>query len=381
MTVIILVLGETIFTEGGHYSRPPRTLFTSMYNSGSSEGKSMVNSAVQTLIPALFCYVSSPPHLHPLLPSPSHSSPPHLHPPLHLTSPSSSPPHLHPPLHLTFTLLSTSPSLSSSPPHLHPPLHLTSSSPPHLFLSTSPLPLHLTSSSPPHLHPPLHLTFTLLSTSPSPSSPPHLHSPLHLTFTLPSTSPSRSSPPHLHPLPLYLTFTLFLSTSPSPSSPPHDALSDRLVCGLRNTGIQKRLLSEASLTLAKAGEIAQGMEAAEKNAKEKQYMYLSTKSSPGERRPRALVGENRRSRVTAVEEVDMCLVLADFGTLPATSARRKDTLLRHTGADQQHIDESCNRSPRREGRGKYRHSTKELCPTLKWRSSQCLKLEGRHTSP
>ena len=43
-------------------------------------------------------------------------------------------------------------------------------------------------------------------------------------------------------------------------------MRDRLVCGLRNTGIQKRLLSEASLTLAKAGEIAQGMEAAEKNA-------------------------------------------------------------------------------------------------------------------
>ena len=47
----------------------------------------------------------------------------------------------------------------------------------------------------------------------------------------------------------------------------NDALRDRLVCGLRNTGIQKRLLSEANLTLAKAGEIAQGMEAAEKNAK------------------------------------------------------------------------------------------------------------------
>ena len=310
---------------------------------------------MQTLIPALFYYVSSPPHplplplhltftllstspspppphLHPplhltftllstspsLSSSPPHltlpstsahltlpstsahltlpstsahltlSPPPHLHPPLHLTftlpssSPShSSPPHLHPPLHFTFTLPSTSPS-RSSPPHLHPlPLHLTFTLPftsphplplhliftlpstsPHLFLSTSPSP-----SSPPHLHPPLHLTFTLLSTSPSPSSPPHLHSPLHLTFTLPSTSPSRSSPPHLHPLPLYLTFTLFLSTSPSPSSPPHDALRDRLVCGLRNTGIQKRLLSEASLTLAKAGVIAQGMEAAEKNAK------------------------------------------------------------------------------------------------------------------
>ena len=47
----------------------------------------------------------------------------------------------------------------------------------------------------------------------------------------------------------------------------NDALRDRLVCGLRNNSIQKRLLSEANLTLAKAGEIAQGMEAAERNAK------------------------------------------------------------------------------------------------------------------
>ena len=46
-----------------------------------------------------------------------------------------------------------------------------------------------------------------------------------------------------------------------------DALRDRLVCGLRNASIQKRLLSEANLTLTKAGEIAQGMEAAENNAK------------------------------------------------------------------------------------------------------------------
>ncbi len=47
----------------------------------------------------------------------------------------------------------------------------------------------------------------------------------------------------------------------------NDALRDRLVCGLRNTGIQKRLLSEDKLTLAKEEEIAQGIEAAETSAK------------------------------------------------------------------------------------------------------------------
>ena len=42
----------------------------------------------------------------------------------------------------------------------------------------------------------------------------------------------------------------------------NDALRDRLVCGLRNHGIQQRLLMEAGLTLAKAVEIAHGQEAA-----------------------------------------------------------------------------------------------------------------------
>ena len=43
------------------------------------------------------------------------------------------------------------------------------------------------------------------------------------------------------------------------------ALRDRLVCGLKHEPTQKRLLSESSLSLAKAIEIAQSVEAAEKN--------------------------------------------------------------------------------------------------------------------
>ena len=45
-----------------------------------------------------------------------------------------------------------------------------------------------------------------------------------------------------------------------------EALHDRLVCGLRSESTQKRLLSEADLTLARAVKIAQSMEAAHKNA-------------------------------------------------------------------------------------------------------------------
>ena len=43
------------------------------------------------------------------------------------------------------------------------------------------------------------------------------------------------------------------------------AIRDRLICGLRSEGTQKRLLVEAELTLTKALEIAQRMEAADRN--------------------------------------------------------------------------------------------------------------------
>ena len=114
----------------------------------------------------------------------------------------------------------------------------------------------------------------------------------------------------------------------------NEPLRDWLVCGLRNTGIKKRLISEANLTLAK---IAQGMEAAEKNAKRLQRgeaVHVPVNKVIPRREKKT-----SRPRLEKTGEVDMCLVLADFRTLPATSARKKDTLLRRAGADQQHIDE------------------------------------------
>ena len=45
------------------------------------------------------------------------------------------------------------------------------------------------------------------------------------------------------------------------------ALRDRFVCGLRNDGTQRKLLTEPKLTLPKATELAQCMEMADKNSK------------------------------------------------------------------------------------------------------------------
>ena len=47
-----------------------------------------------------------------------------------------------------------------------------------------------------------------------------------------------------------------------------EALRDKFICGLFKESIQRRLLAEADLTLKKALELAQGMEAAEKDSKE-----------------------------------------------------------------------------------------------------------------
>ena len=46
-----------------------------------------------------------------------------------------------------------------------------------------------------------------------------------------------------------------------------EALGDRFVCGLRDEAIQRRLLSEKNLTLAKAMDLTLSMEAAEKNSR------------------------------------------------------------------------------------------------------------------
>lgn len=55
-----------------------------------------------------------------------------------------------------------------------------------------------------------------------------------------------------------------------------DALRDRLVCGLRHEGIQKRLLTEADLTFKRALEIAVSMETAAKDALELQDAKAET---------------------------------------------------------------------------------------------------------
>ena len=113
----------------------------------------------------------------------------------------------------------------------------------------------------------------------------------------------------------------------------NDALRDRLVCGLRNHGIQQRLLTEAGLTLLKAVEIAQGQEAAAQNLKklrsasegiETVQRVTSTQGRGTER------SRETRSQLQASPATDVALpttgpARAGSKTRPAISARSGGT--------------------------------------------------------
>ena len=64
-----------------------------------------------------------------------------------------------------------------------------------------------------------------------------------------------------------------------------EALRDRFVAGLRSEAMQRRLLAETELTLKRAMEIAQGMEAAESNTRALKASNPSIKSIQSKRRP------------------------------------------------------------------------------------------------
>ena len=63
----------------------------------------------------------------------------------------------------------------------------------------------------------------------------------------------------------------------------NDMLRDRLVCGINDSAIQRRLLAEDKLSFTKAMEISQGMEAATKNVQ-----TLQSSSGVGEVQPGAV---------------------------------------------------------------------------------------------
>lgn len=111
----------------------------------------------------------------------------------------------------------------------------------------------------------------------------------------------------LQHLPTHCKFGAYLS----------EALSDRLACGLQSESTQKRLLSEANLSLSKAIEISLSTEAAEKNTQ--QLKVLS--SCVWVRLPKP-VGLSRPVTVVAVRNTKS--VIAATEKQCATTAHKKE---------------------------------------------------------
>ena len=111
-----------------------------------------------------------------------------------------------------------------------------------------------------------------------------------------------------------------------------EALRDHLVCGLHSESIQKRLLSEADLTLAQAVEIAQSMEAADKNAQGLKGLELPVRQL--EKLPRGRGEVKRKARgqggslATIVAKGGINHTSVASRKPPAVSARKEGTLQR-----------------------------------------------------
>ena len=110
-----------------------------------------------------------------------------------------------------------------------------------------------------------------------------------------------------------------------------EALRDRLVCGLRSENIQKRLLTETDLTLKRAVQVAQAMEAAEKNAKSlkggevtlQKLSYENVKQQPADATPcYRCGGRNHQPQECRFREVQ-CRNCGRRGHIARACRRRK----------------------------------------------------------
>ena len=105
----------------------------------------------------------------------------------------------------------------------------------------------------------------------------------------------------------------------------NDALRDRLVCGLSNNSIQKRLLSEVNLTYARAVEMAQGLEAAERNAKKLQGHEGTPVNSVGQKGGKKVISRPPEKPCYRCGGTGHTSNTCKFRDATCRSARRRDT--------------------------------------------------------
>ena len=141
-----------------------------------------------------------------------------------------------------------------------------------------------------------------------------------------------------------------------------EALRDRLVCGLCSEAIQKKLLTEAELSLTKAIDLSVGMEAAEKNAKSLKETETAVNQVTPSRRPCYRCGRNSHDqkdckfRDTECHNCGKCGHITPVCRSPKKSQTRRNrptpvTKSRNQAAAQRYV--TTTETPESEGDHKY----------------------------
>ena len=126
-------------------------------------------------------------------------------------------------------------------------------------------------------------------------------------------------------------------------------LRDRLLCGIEDKGIQKRLMAEPKLTYAKALELAQGLEAASKNMQE-----LGTSKE----QPTGASGGTSTIHTVVSQVAQECYRCGRAGH-NATTCRHKETVCHQCGK-RGHLKRACRGKPKAAASGQRRRAPKSV---------------------
>lgn len=121
-----------------------------------------------------------------------------------------------------------------------------------------------------------------------------------------------------------------------------DALRDRFVCGLRHESIQRRLLSETELTYTKAMDIAQAMEAADRNTRAfkpqqtQPILHMRNYHSPTQRERKACYrcGRTNHNEDNCKFKESTCHRCGKLGHIAPMCMAKSPNFGRESGADE-----------------------------------------------
>ena len=164
-----------------------------------------------------------------------------------------------------------------------------------------------------------------------------------------------------------------------------DMLRDRLVCGINDEAIQRRLLGESQLTYRKAMEIAQNQERAEKNVKE---LRASSKRETESQRVHAVGSSQRDSRRDQPQRLASALTCFRCGKVGhvVSKCRMRQDVVCHCCGKTGHVRRACKNGrkaeeSKRNGRQRRRPVCRVQGTEEKEEEQPMLQVESKPTLP